>query len=87
MLHYKKGKTSVKIGDFGYNKFIGKNRKRQEFDQFTSPEILDPLTYTYNPENDKQDVWSLGLILYEMIIGGAAFDVSSKKELLERIRV
>lgn len=48
--------------------------------------MIQPTSYKGNKFEPKEDVWSLGLILHEMIIGGHAFDASSPSSLLEKIR-
>jgi len=41
--------------------------------QYMSPQILSDLHYT-----EKTDIWSLGIILYEMLFGRVPWDASTK---------
>lgn len=47
---------------------------------YCSPEI-----FKGEPYNQKTDVWALGCILYEMIVGKRAFDFQSEEALKARI--
>lgn len=47
-----------------------------------APEILEKKQYNY-----KADIWSLGVILFELITGDPPFQASSKSELKANIKM
>ena len=86
-------KAQVKIIDFGFACFIGPNGLR--YTCLGSPINMDPLILKKLNSNSKKirqlgynesaDIWSIGTICYEMVIGKSAFDSESMTELLEKI--
>lgn len=90
MCFYKGGKLRLKIGDFGYNKPVGKLRKKaygKELNLYIPPEVLDPETYQEDDiSGSKEDVWSAGCIFYEILFGSHVFDALNKKQLLNLIK-
>jgi serine/threonine protein kinase len=48
--------------------------------QFTAPEVIKGDEYSY-----PADWWSLGIMMYDMLLGGAPFDGRNKKEIFNRI--
>ena len=69
---------NIKIGDFGLSKFG--NRKQTDFNVQTcwyrSPEVLLFNQYSY-----EADLWSVGLIILELLIDNAVFRVKTDDEL------
>lgn len=49
---------------------------------YFSPEILN-----HDQQDDKVDVWCVGVIIYELVCFQSPFQGSSEKEILENIRV
>ena len=85
-------KAKVKIIDFGFARKIGKN----ELATTTignpinmSPLLLKKLSSQGKVRqlgyNQKADIWSLGAICYQMLIGKCAFDAEDMDELISKI--
>ena len=80
---------NVKLCDFGFSKVIEKNSVQQDEQSTTfcgslgycAPEIL--LRTPYEPY--KTDVWSLGVVLYKMVIGGMPFGEGNDLGSVKRI--
>jgi len=74
-----------KLGDFGFSKHVD-NFKNQMLKTlvgtplYMSPQILKHETYT-----TKCDIWSLGLIYYEMLFGKTPWPAHSQYELVKNI--
>jgi len=85
-------KAKVKIIDFGFARYL--DPKELAFSTLGSPINMEPgilrkLNKMENSRNygydEKADIWSLGTICYEMLIGHCTFDASSMKELLGKV--
>ena len=85
-------KAKVKMIDFGFARYL----KKEELAMSTlgSPINMDPgiLRKLNKMENsrdygydEKADIWSLGTICYEMLIGKCAFDANSMKDLVRKV--
>ena len=85
-------KTDIKITDFGFSRYLkGDNLAKSVLG---NPINMDPkiLRKMARIENDsdfgydqKADIWSLGTITYELLIGCPAFEASSYDELIQKI--
>jgi serine/threonine protein kinase len=66
----------IKIGDLGFSKSISVHEEiltsTVGTPLYMSPQILSNTTYT-----EKTDVWSLGILLYEMLVGEVPWRVNS----------
>lgn len=77
----------VKLGDFGISSFLSHTHAFLESFAGTyfylSPEIVN-----WKPYNDKTDIWSLGVLLYEMCAKEPPFTAphNDKRELEKRIK-
>ena len=87
-------KAQVKIIDFGFSCKIDVGS--HAFIRVGNPLNMDPLILKklYNKNNgkyrqlgydQKADIWSLGTICYEMLIGKVAFDAEDMEELINKI--
>lgn len=71
------------VGGYGLNEIIGNIKGNDEIEIFyyKSPQILSKIKYT-----DKTDVWSLGVILYELIYGRRPWIGKETNEYLKNIK-
>ena len=85
-------KAKVKMIDFGFARYLKK--EELAYSTLGSPINMDPgilrklnkmahsNEYGYD---EKADIWSLGTICYEMLIGKCTFDAESMKELVTKV--
>ena len=86
-------KATPKIIDFGFACFV--NKSGLLYSTLGSPINMDPIILKKLNSNSKKarqlgydqkaDIWSLGTICYEMLIGKSAFDANDMDELVEKI--
>ena len=86
-------KATAKIIDFGFACFI--NKSGLLYSTLGSPINMDPIILKKLNSSTKKarqlgydqkaDIWSLGTICYEMLIGKSAFDAEDMDELCEKI--
>ena len=90
-------KAQVKIIDFGFACKISK--EGLQYSVLGSPINMDPLILkklnsSHNPKfkkekqlgyNEMADIWSIGTICYEMLIGSPAFDSQDMEELVKKV--
>ena len=88
-------KSTVKIIDFGFARYLPESESASTVvgsPAYMDPGILEKLSklkkkikcnYTYN---EKVDIWSLGIICYEMIIGTLPFNSNSLEALLNDVK-
>ena len=72
--------SQVKICDFGFSKNLGKfslTSTKLGTPLYMAPEMFEGKNYTY-----KVDVWSLGIMLYEMLFGKSPFNCSNLTQLM-----
>jgi NIMA (never in mitosis gene a)-related kinase len=74
----------VKLGDFGIARVLGNTRDNARTIVGT-PYYLSPEIIENKPYNFKSDIWSLGVLLYEMCALKPPFDASSLHLLAMRI--
>ena len=84
--------AQVKIIDFGFATRLDPN-KNLAFSTLGSPINMDPgilkklnhLDNDFSGYDEKVDIWSLGTLCYEMLIGKATFEANNMKELVRKI--
>ena len=84
--------AQVKIIDFGFATRLDPNKKLA-FSTLGSPINMDPgilrkLNHIDNKVSgydEKVDIWSLGTLCYEMLIGKATFDADNMRDLVRKI--
>lgn len=85
-LHQGRNGEIVKVVDFGVAKFM--ESKMENLEQLTesgiiigTPAYIAPERYRSKPYDGRSDVYSLGIILYEMLSGRAPFEINKKDPL------
>ena len=85
LLINKKGKNIIKLIDFGFSTFLPENGLMNELlgtPQYAAPEIYKGIPYT-----TKVDVWSIGIVLYNMVNGTHPFNFNNGNQDLIREEV
>ena len=86
-------KGKIKIVDFGNSKYLKKGELTKSVIGY--PITMDPIIifklnkipeYKESGYDEKVDIWSLGIIFYELLIGKPPFEAVSMNELLEKIK-
>ena len=85
--------AQVKIIDFGFAIRLDPKKKNLAFSTLGSPINMDPgilkklnhLDNEVTGYDEKVDIWSLGTLCYEMLIGKATFEADTMKELVQKI--
>ena len=85
-------KAEIKITDFGFSRYLKADNLAKSL--LGNPINMDPhiLRKMARIDNDtefgydeKADIWSLGTITYELLVGCPAFEATSYEELIEKI--
>lgn len=74
----------LKLSDFGFAKIFD-NEENMTRTICGSPIYMAPEIIKYNSYTNKSDLWSLGVILYEIIIGKPPYKASTHLELINKI--
>lgn len=67
-----KNSMQVKLADFGFAGLIKQDNKSRSY-TVGSPLYMSPETFLNSQYSIKSDVWSIGMVLYEMLVGGQPF--------------
>lgn len=75
----------LKITDFSFAKIL--NDKDEDLLQTIcgSPLYMSPEIIKYKNYSNKSDLWSIGMILYEMLTGKSPYNASTHYELMQKI--
>lgn len=76
----------VRIGDFGIAKLLGEKTKFAE-SVIGTPYYLSPELLNKKPYNEKNDIWALGCLLYEMCKKKQPFRSEKEINLKKKIKV
>lgn len=73
----------LKIADFGFARFLPSTSMAETL--CGSPLYMAPEILRYEKYNAKADLWSVGAVLYEMVVGKPPFKAANHIELLKNI--
>jgi serine/threonine-protein kinase ULK2 len=76
--------ATIKIADFGFAKHLTEAAMAQT--PCGTPLYMAPEIFQMKDYNEKADLWSLGCVYYEMLVGTTPFRGSSPKELYTNIQ-
>jgi serine/threonine-protein kinase len=72
----------VKVMDFGIAQVLGGRKMTREGKVVGTVEYLAPERIRGNPPDQRSDIYSLGLVLYEMLTGRLPFECASEYEMI-----
>lgn len=75
---------TVKVGDFGISKSLD-STMAQALTRIGTPYYLSPEVCMGKPYDQKNDIWALGVILYQLCTLKYPFDASNMEKLLDKI--
>ena len=75
-----------KIADFGFARFVGNFNNCLLQSCVGSPLYMAPQVLSRNKYSTKCDIWSLGVILYEVLFGDTPWKGRDERDLLNNIR-
>ncbi len=75
----------VKILDFGIAKLLGEARVTEGGSVVGTPAYMSPEQLRNEPVDQRTDIWSLGVTLYEMIAGRSPFRADAVPDLIEAV--
>ena len=86
-------KAKIKIIDFGFAIKLSEEKNKLAFTAVGSPINMDPLILNKFAKrkgielgyDEKVDIWSIGTVCYELLIGKAVFDATSLEDLIEKV--
>jgi serine/threonine protein kinase len=74
----------AKIADFGFAKRSKYGREREKYN-VGSPLYMSPEALKKNIYSLKNDIWSIGILTYEMLYGETPWQCKTEKELIDKI--
>ncbi|CAD8100839.1 unnamed protein product [Paramecium primaurelia] len=78
-------KNSVpKLADYGFSKMI-KAPKEKVFYKVGTPIYMSPESYLENKYSEKSDIWSIGVVYYQMLYGQCPWVINSESEFQESV--
>ena len=85
-------KAKIKITDFEFSKYLEKGKLTYTTlgsPSYMSPLLLNKLNSGKNNQNkgydEKEEIWSLGIIFYELLVGKNPFEAEDMDELMEKV--
>ena len=87
-------KAVAKIIDFGFATMLQSSKSNLTYTVLGTPAYMDPRllnnmqkrTPNMTGYDEKADIWSLGALCYEMLVGHVAFSGSSMQELFQKVK-
>ena len=73
----------IKLTDFGWSNYISLNDVRKTF--CGTPLYLAPEMIISDFHNEKVDIWCIGIILFELLVGRVSFNGINKTTLINNI--
>lgn len=78
--------NEVKLADFGLAKRFTSNEGNMMQTSYGTPYYQAPEILQGKPYNEKADLWSAGIILFQMLAGQVPFTANSVPELLHKVQ-
>jgi dienelactone hydrolase/predicted Ser/Thr protein kinase len=72
----------VKVMDFGLARLSNRTRMTRTGTSLGTPAYMAPETFRGDEADERSDIWSLGVVIHEMIAGRLPFDADSEAALL-----
>ncbi len=70
------------LADFGISKFLMAERSRKSIEVVGTPSYMSPEQCRGEPGDERSDIYSLGVVLYELITGRLPFSGATKEEVM-----
>ena len=84
-------KSKIKVSDFGLSKFKEDNNEKMLSGSplYMDPNLFEPNVDIKTIENEKVDIWAIGIFAYELFIGKRPFNSPSQslKELIQILKI
>ena len=84
-------KSKIKVSDFGLSKFKEDNNEKMLGGSplYMDPNLFEPNVEIKTIENEKVDIWAIGIFAYELFFGKRPFNSPSQslKELIQILKV
>ena len=84
-------KSKIKVSDFGLSKFKEDNNEKMLGGSplYMDPNLFEPNVEIKTIENEKVDIWAIGIFAYELFFGKRPFNSPSQslKELIQILKI
>ena len=84
-------KSKIKVSDFGLSKFKEDNNEKMLGGSplYMDPNLFEPNVEIKTIENEKEDIWAIGIFAYELFFGKRPFNSPSQslKELIQILKM